>query len=152
MISILWISLKSLRWLSSRDLTGENLVYLNLSMKLEKKSGRKTNSDLWFYSLALLNGLVMLFNLVAVFIRTKSSDLRVPIRLVAGNEYVQGNWWNSYLILLIMFGFGTAMFIYSFRLKRLDSLYRNGVLLIGVCVQIIAFGVLFRVAGLSSLI
>ena len=107
-------------------------------MKVEKKSGRKTNSDLWFYSLALLNGL--------------SSDLRVPIRLVAGNEYVQGNWWNSYLILLIMFGFGTAMFIYSFRLKRLDSLYRNGVLLIGVCVQIIAFGVLFRVAGLSSLI
>ena len=100
-------------------------------MKVEKKSGRKTNSDLWFYSLALL---------------------RVPIRLVAGNEYVQGNWWNSYLILLIMFGFGTAMFIYSFRLKRLDSLYRNGVLLIGVCVQIIAFGVLFRVAGLSSLI
>ena len=109
-------------------------------MKVEKKSGRKTNSDLWFYSL------------VAVFIRAKSSDLRVPIRLVAGNEYVQGNWWNSYLILLIMFGFGTAMFIYSFRLKRLDSLYRNGVLLIGVCVQIIAFGVLFRVAGLSSLI
>lgn len=118
----------------------------------EKKTIRRTNSDLWFYTLSIANLAVFLFSVVAVFIRTKTSEVKVPIRLIAGNEVVQGRWWSSYALLVITLGFLVMTFIYSTRLKKLDPLYRNGVLILGVCFQILAFGVLFRVAGLSSLI
>lgn len=118
----------------------------------EKKTVRRTNSDLWFYTLSLANGVMFLLSTLAVLIRTKSSEVKVPIRLIAGNEPVQGRWWNSYIALFIVFGVLVMTFIYSSRLKKLDPLYRNAVLILGVCFQILAFAVLFRVAGLSSLI
>lgn len=118
----------------------------------ETKTVRKTNADLWFYTLSLANGAVFLLTSLAVFIRAKSSEVKVPIRLIAGNEPVQGRWWSSYISLFIVFGVLVMTYIYSSRLKKLDPLYRNGVLVIGVCFQILAFAVLFRVAGLSSLI
>ena len=118
----------------------------------EKKTVRKTNADLWFYSLSLANLVVFLLSAVSVFFRTKTSEVKVPIRLIAGNEVVQGRWWSSYILLLITLGFLVMTFIYSARLKKLDPLYRNGVLVLGICFQILAFAVLFRVAGLSSLI
>ncbi|HRV75929.1 MAG: hypothetical protein H6799_01315 [Candidatus Nomurabacteria bacterium] len=118
----------------------------------EKKTVRRTNSDLWFYSLSIANVFVFLLSAVIVFFRTKTSEVKVPIRLIAGNEVVQGRWWNSYLLLLITLGLLVMAFVYSARLRKLDPLYRNGVLILGICFQILAFAVLFRVAGLSSLI
>lgn len=118
----------------------------------ETKAVRKTNADLWFYTLCLANGTVFLFSALAVFIRAKSSEVKVPIRLIAGNEPVQGRWWSSYISLFIVFGFLVLSYIYSSRLKKLNPLYRNSVLVLGLCFQILAFAVLFRVAGLSSLI
>lgn len=118
----------------------------------ETKTVRKTNSDLWFYTLSLANLAVFLFSSLAVFVRAKSSEVKVPIRLIAGNEPVQGRWWSSYIALLIVLGVLVMTFIYSTRLKKLDPLYRNGVLVLGICFQMLAFAVLFRVAGLSSLI
>jgi len=122
------------------------------SASREKKTIRRTNSDLWFYTLSVSNATVFLLTCVAVFFRTKTSEVKVPIRLIAGNEAIQGRWWSSYILLAIILGFLVMTFIYSARLKKLDPLYRNGVLVLGVCFQILAFAVLFRVAGLSSLI
>jgi len=116
------------------------------------KSLRKTNADLWFYTLSALNVLVFVVSVVSVVLRTKSSDVKVAIRLVAGNGFVQGNWWNSYLMLAIVLGFLIMTFIYSSRLKKIDPIYRNGVLVFGLCFQIFAAAVLFRVAALSGLI
>lgn len=118
----------------------------------EKKTIRRTNSDLWFYTLSVANVGIFLLSAVAVFFRTKTSEVKVPIRLIAGNEVVQGRWWSSYMLLVITLGFLVMTFIYSARLKKLDPLYRNGVLILGVCFQILAFAVLFRVAGLSALV
>jgi hypothetical protein len=118
----------------------------------EKKSVRKTNADLWFYSLSLVNVVIFLFSAVAVSLRVNSSEVKVPIRLIGGNEFVQGNWWNSYLILAVVFGLLVMTFVYSFRLKKLDPIYRNGVLIFGVSLQLFCLAVLYRVAGLSSLI
>lgn len=118
----------------------------------EKKTIRRTNSDLWFYTLSLSNAVVFLLTSVAVFAKTKTSDVKVPVRLIAGNEAVQGRWWSSYLSLAVILGLLVMTFIYSTRLKKLDPLYRNAVLVLGVCLQIFAFAVLFRVAGLSTLI
>lgn len=121
-------------------------------MVQEKKTVRKTNSDLWFLTLSLLNGLVFALTALIVVVRANSSEVKVPIRLVAGNGFVQGNWWNSYLILAVVFGVLVMTFIYSSRLKKLDPLYRNGVIIFGLCFQIFALAVLYRVAGLTSLI
>jgi hypothetical protein len=118
----------------------------------ENKPARKTNSDLWFYSLSLVNCFVFLLSAVAVTLRIQSSEVKVPIRLVAGNEFVQGNWWNTYLVLGVVFGLLIMAFIYSSRLKKLDPVYRNGVLLFGLILQIFAFATLYRVAGLSTLV
>lgn len=119
----------------------------------DKKSvTRRTNSDLWFYSLMVLNFVVFILSFVLVLAKTKHSDVKVPVRLISNNELVQGNWWNSYLTLGIVFGFLILSLIYSSRLKKLDPLYRNGVLVLSLCLQIIATAILFRVAGLSSLV
>lgn len=118
----------------------------------EKKTIRRTNSDLWFYTLALANVVIYALSSVVVFIRAKSSEVKVPIRLIAGNEPVQGRWWSSYIALLIVLGFLVMTFIYSARLKKLDPLYRNAILIFGLCFQIFAMAVLFRVAGLSALV
>jgi hypothetical protein len=120
--------------------------------KEENRPAKKTNADLWFYSLSLLNVLIFIFSALAVFFRVNSSEVKVPVRLIAGNEFVQGNWWNSYLILAIVFGLLVMMFVYSSRLKKLDPIYRNGVLIFGASFQLLALAVLYRVAGLSSLI
>lgn len=118
----------------------------------EKKTVRRTNSDLWFYTLSLANVATFLITSLAVFFRTKTSEIKVPIRLIAGNEVVQGRWWSVYVLLFITLGFLVLSFIYSARLKKLDPLYRNGVLVLGLCFQIFALAVLFRVAGLSGLV
>ncbi len=118
----------------------------------EKKTAAKTNSDLWLYTLSGLNVLAFLITVLAVFVRTESSDVKVPIRLISSNEFVQGSWWNSYLILAIVLGFLVMTFIYSSRLKKLNPIYRNGVMILGLCLQIFAAAILFRVSGLSSLI
>lgn len=118
----------------------------------EIKTVRKTNSDLWFYTLSLANVAVFFLTSLAVFVRAESSEVKVPIRLIAGNEPVQGRWWSSYIVLFIVLGVLVMTYIYSTRLKKLDPLYRNGVLVLGICFQMLAFAVLFRVAGLSSLI
>jgi hypothetical protein len=118
----------------------------------DKKSVRRTNSDLWRYTLLIANGAVFLISLGLVLARTKSSDVKVPIRLISSNELVQGNWWNSYLSLGIIFGFFVLSLIYSARLNKLNPLYRNGVLVLALCLQILAAAILYRVAGLSSLV
>lgn len=121
-------------------------------MVQEKKTIRKTNSDLWLLTLSFLNVLTFLITSFLVVLRVNSSEVKVPIRLVAGNGFTQGNWWNIYLVLAIVFGVLVMTFIYSSRLKKLDAIYRNGVLVFGLCFQILACAVLFRVAGLSGLI
>lgn len=118
----------------------------------DKKSARRTNSDLWRYTLLISNFVVFVVNTVLVLARTKSSDVKVPVRLISNNELVQGSWWNSYLMLGIVFGFLILSLVYSSRLGKLNALYRNGVLVFGLCLQILALAILFRVAGLSSLI
>ncbi len=119
----------------------------------DKKSAvRRTNSDLWRYTLLVANFVVFGANLISVVARTKSSDVKVPIRLISSNELVQGSWWNSYLSLAVIFGFLLMSLVYSSRLKKLNPLYRNGVLVFGLCVQILAAAILYRVAGLSSLV
>lgn len=118
----------------------------------EKKTVRRTNSDLWFYTLTLANVGIFLIASLAVFFRTKTSEIKVPIRLIAGNEVVQGRWWSVYVLLFITLGFLVLSFVYSARLKKLDPLYRNGVLILGLCFQIFALAVLFRIAGLSGLV
>ena len=117
-----------------------------------EKNVRRTNADLWFYTLSALNVAVFLVSMLSVVLRSKSSDVKVPIRLVAGNGFVQGNWWNTYLLLAIVLGFLVMAFVYSSRLKKIDPIYRNGALVFGLCFQIFAAAVLFRVAGLSGLI
>jgi hypothetical protein len=118
----------------------------------EKKTAAKTNSDLWLYTLSGLNVLTFLITVLAVFVRTESSDVKVPIRLISSNEFVQGSWWNSYLMLAIIMGILVMTFVYSSRLKKLNPIYRNGVMVFGLCLQIFAAAILFRVSGLSSLI
>ncbi len=117
-----------------------------------EKNTRKTNADLWFYTLSALNVLVFVFASITVILRAKASDVKVAIRLVAGNGFVQGSWWNSYLMLAVVLGFLLMTFIYSSRLKKIDPIYRNGVMVFGLCFQIFAAAVLFRAAGLSGLI
>lgn len=121
-------------------------------MVQEKKTIRRTNSDLWLLTLSFLNVLTFIITSILVFLRVESSEVKVPIRLIAGNGFTQGNWWNTYLFLLVVFGVLIMTFIYSSRLKKLDPLYRNGILAFGLCFQIFACAILFRVAGLSSLI
>ncbi len=121
-------------------------------MVQEKKTIRRTNSDLWLLTLSFLNVLTFLITSILVILRVESSEVKVPVRLIAGNGFTQGNWWNTYLLLAITLGVLVMTFIYSSRLKKLDPLYRNGVLVFGLCFQVFACAVLFRVAGLSSLI
>lgn len=115
--------------------------------KTEKKS-----LDIWFYSLSLANGAVLFVTALLVLLRTKTSDVKVPVRLIAGNEFVQGRWWNVYLILAIMLGLLVIAFIYSNRLSRLNPFYKNTVLVLGLCLQIFGMATLYRVAGLSALV
>lgn len=114
-------------------------------------SSSKGSSDLWWTTLSILNILIFVLSAIAVYLKTESSTIKVPTRLVAGNEYIQGDWWAPLLNIALQLGLLGVFFFYSNKLTKLDPIYKNGILIMAICIQLIMFSVFFRVAGLTSL-